>query len=300
VRLALALAVVLAAACGSTLDGPCSLTAPCDNGQICDFTAEGGPVCISGDGDLDGDGLPNGSDFCEHAAGGAFDEDKDGVGDECDHCPIAPPRATPDADGDMVDSPCDPEPTEAGEEIVFFDGFGNGLGDWKPTTPAAWMNGGAGEVVVALAGVPTQDYLARTIAAKRTLAIEAGYRVERVENSATRHLVGVYATDPRPAGVAKMQCAVSRADATLQDLVVVETNTGAMSQMTTEPALLSSKVYRAGAYASGTSAGCSVIADNAPVGAVQTSITPESMAQIALTAQAITVRFQYVLVVGRD
>lgn len=295
----LALLLVALVGCGSTLDGPCSLDSPCNDGEVCDFTAPAGPLCIPGDGDIDNDGLTNDKDFCQHAAGGAYDEDKDGIGDDCDRCPIAPPRSTPDADDDMVDSPCDPEPTEAGEAIVFFDGFASGLGEWKPTTDAAW-SAGPGEVVVNLAAVATQDYLQHNIAAKRTLAIEAGYRVERVENSAARHLVGVYATDPRPAGVAQMQCVVSRADATLTDVVVVETNTGAMSMMTTEPALLSSKVYRAGGYASGTSAGCSVIADNMPVGAAQTSITPESMSSIALTAQGITVKFQYVLVVGRD
>ena len=81
------------------------------------------------------DGLPNGKDFCQHAMGGAFDEDKDGFGDDCDRCPIAAPRATPDTDGDMVDAPCDPAPTEPGDEILFFDGFGNGISaEWKPTT----------------------------------------------------------------------------------------------------------------------------------------------------------------------
>src|SRR5215218_9175621 len=90
--------------CGSsTLAGPCSLSSPCSDGEICDFTDPAGPVCIDSDGDLDGDGLPNGKDFCQHQAGGEFDEDKDGIGDDCDRCPIAPPRATPDTDGDMVD-----------------------------------------------------------------------------------------------------------------------------------------------------------------------------------------------------
>ena len=131
------LAIALAG-CGSTLDKPCSLDSPCDDGQVCDATAPMGAVCISADGDLDGDGLTNDKDFCHHAPGGAFDEDEDGIGDDCDSCPIAAPRATADPDGDAVESPCDPEPTEPGEEIVFFDGFGAGLTDWNPTTDGAW------------------------------------------------------------------------------------------------------------------------------------------------------------------
>lgn len=295
------LALVLAiAGCGSsTLDGPCSLTSPCGDGEVCDFTAQGGPVCISSDDDADGDGIPNGKDFCAHEPGGAFDEDKDGIGDDCDRCPIAPPRATPDPDGDMVDSPCDPAPSEPGDEILFFDGFGGGLSaDWNPTTASAW-SAANGELTVNLSAVPDQDYLQHNINGKRNIAIEAGYRVDRVENSATRHLVAVYADDPRPAGVAQMQCGVSRADAMVGDIVVVQTNAGAMSQPTLDPALLTSKTYRAGAYVEGTRAGCSVIADNAALGTVQATITADDLSSIALTAQAVTVRFQYVIAVGR-
>jgi hypothetical protein len=295
------LALLVAAGCGgSSIGEPCSQSDPCSDDAVCDFTAPGGPVCISADGDSDGDGLTNDKDFCQHAIGGAYDEDGDGIGDDCDHCPIAPPRAAADADGDAVDSPCDPEPSEPGDEIVFFDGFATGLAaEWKPTTAAAWQ-GGAGEVKVDLSAVTTQDYLQHAVVAKTNLAIEAGYRVDRVENSAARHLVAVYATDPRPAGVAHMQCGVSRADVGVSDLVVVETNTGTMGMPSSEPALLTSKLYRTGAYASGTVAGCSVIAGNTPLGSVQSSITAESMPSIALTAHAVSVRFQYVLVIGRD
>lgn len=287
------------AGCGSsTLDGPCSLDSPCSDGEICDFTAAEGPVCISADGDIDGDGLSNGMDFCQHAPGGAFDEDEDGVGDDCDRCPIAPPRSMPDTDGDMVDAPCDPAPTEPGDEILFFDSFSTGLSaDWKPTTPAAWTAAN-GEVTVNLASVAMQDYLQHNVIGKSNVAIDAGYRVDRVENSAARHVVAVYANDPRPAGTSEVQCGVARADSAAADLVLVQTNQGSMSMPTIDPALLTSKQYRASTYVSGTRAGCVVIADNEGLGTVQATITADDLSSIALTAQAVTVRFQYVLVVG--
>lgn len=297
------LVLLVVAACSDPTitpdDGPCSLTDPCGTGQVCDFTADGGPMCISASGDLDGDGLTNDKDFCHHAPGGAYDEDQDGIGDDCDRCPIAPPRATPDPDGDMVDAPCDPAPTEAGDEILLFDGFATGtLADrWKPTTPSAWQ-AKPGEVIVTLSSVGTQEYLATTVVGKNSVAIETSYRVDKIETSNARHLVGVYADDPRPAGVAEAQCYVTRADQTQNELVVVETNQGAMNQPATG-AFASANLYRAGAYVTGTRAGCSILSNGNPLGTVQSMITPDQLSSIALTAQAATVRFQYVLVVGR-
>ncbi len=298
------LALILAASlwgCGSsTVGGPCSQSSPCSDGEICDFTDPAGPVCIDADGDLDGDGLPNGKDFCQHAAGGEFDEDGDGIGDDCDACPIAPPRATPDSDGDAVESPCDPAPSEAGDEILFFDGFNGSLAaEWKPSMESMgkWTAAN-GELTVNLAGVPGQQNLQRVVNGKSNVAVEIGYKVDRVEDSDTRHLVAVFANDPRPAGTAQVTCGVSRADSAAADLVFVMTNFGAMSQPTVDPALLTSKTYRASTYVSGARAGCVVIADNTPLGTVQANITADDLSSIALTAQAISVRFQYVIVVG--
>jgi hypothetical protein len=300
--LALGVVISFVAGCGSTtLGGPCSQASPCDDGEVCDMTAPGGPVCIDADGDLDGDGIPNSLDFCNHMPGGEHDEDGDWIGDICDPCPIAPPPATPDPDGDAVDRPCDPDPNEPGDEILLFEGFNGALGSsWTATTPSAWSVGG-GALTASLATIGTQDFLRTTVAGKSNLSIQAGYRIVRVEDSAVRHQVGVFGTDPRPAGTATMQCGVVRADAGAGDLIVVETNQGAMSQLADNPvgAFETSKFYRAGGYASGNRAGCAVTSDGRPLGTVQTTITPDQLISVGLTAQAVTVQFEWVIVTGR-
>jgi hypothetical protein len=302
------LSLVLIVGCGSPSVGDddgagigdaCSLTEPCSTGGVCDFTADGGPICITADGDLDGDGLTNDKDFCQHQMGGQYDEDGDGVGDDCDRCPIAPPRATPDSDNDMVDAPCDPAPTEDGDVILLFDGFAKpGLDTrWKPTTATAWTAPG-GEAVAKLDAVSAQEYLATTVVGKNSMSIEASFRVDKVETTASEHLVGVFANDPRPAGVAQMQCYVTKADTDQVERVVITTNSGQMGQITSG-AFESANLYRAGGRVSGTSAGCSVLSNGNPLGAVQANITADQLASVALTARAASVRFQYVIVTGR-
>lgn len=261
------------------------------------MTAEGGPVCISASGDIDGDGLPNDKDFCQHAMGGATDEDGDGIGDDCDKCPIAPPFATLDPDGDDVESPCDPDPHTPGDQILLFDGFLNGLDPrWKATTDAVWSIK-PGELVADLSTSNPQDYIQMTVAGKSNISIVASYRVDSLEASASEHKVGVFLDDPRPAGVASTACGVTKADQGADELVLVETNQGAMNQRVTG-AFDSARLYRAGVYVTGTKSGCAVLADQNPLGTVQAQITPDQLSSVGLTARAVTARFQWVLVVG--
>jgi hypothetical protein len=292
-----ALLLVLAGCGASTnVGGACGPTAPCGDGAICDLTDPAGPVCIDASGDLDGDGIPNGMDFCEHASGGARDEDLDGVGDECDACPIAKPPATPDPDGDAVESPCDPDPHTPGDQILFFDSFTDGLGsNWTATTPASWTVQG-GELVVS--NTPLQDYLRTNVIEASHIAIEASYRVDRLETGSTTHLVAVHAHDPRPAGVASLECGVVHADSGNGDVVDLETNQNTSSTSAIGDAFNSASLYQAAAYNSGNSVGCTVIGDNHALGAVQAPITPDALPSIALTARGVTARFQWVLVVG--
>jgi hypothetical protein len=299
--LALTLAACGASTGGPTLGDPCDGENPCNSGEICDFTAEGGPICITGQGDLDGDGIPNAMDFCQHQMGGAADEDRDGIGDDCDRCPIAAPRATPDADNDNVDSPCDPDPREPGDEILLFEGFSSTALDtrWKATTASVWKVQG-GEVIATAPAAAAQDYLTTLVVAKANISIEASYRIDRIDSAGTpvQHIVALYMSDPRPAGVASMSCGVTKADGGAGELVLIETNQSAMNQLVSG-AFDSANLYRAGGYVTGNRAACSVIANNTPLGTVQASITPDQLSSISLTAKAATARFQYVLVVGR-
>ncbi len=303
---ALALIPVLAAGCsddssggaGGDVSDACSLTAPCNASAVCDYHADGGPACISKDGDLDGDGLTNDRDYCHHQMGGQYDEDSDGMGDDCDRCPISRPRDTPDSDADMLDAPCDPNPSSDGDMLLLFDGFQTLDPRWTGTTPSAWEIRG-GELLVSLSSIPTQEFFKTSVVGKNSIAVEASFRVDKVESSASRHVVGVTASDPRPAGVASMACYVTRASVGPGgDLVVVETNQSAMNQPTAD-AFNGANLYRAGGRVSASTAGCSVVTNDTAVGTVQTSITPDQLSQVSLTAHAATVRFQYVIVVGR-
>jgi hypothetical protein len=88
-------------------DAPCrsGATTGCDdncphrrNSTQRDQDGDGiGDAC---DSDLDGDGVPNGSDDCPRAADAKQeDADDDGVGDACDDCPETPEAADVDAHG---------------------------------------------------------------------------------------------------------------------------------------------------------------------------------------------------------
>src|SRR5690606_37799002 len=220
---ALGLAV---SACSPTIGGPCSLDDPCDEG-VCNLSGPGEPVCLDADGDLDGDGLPNKSDFCNQQPGGMFDEDGDGLGDECDPCPIARPPARPDADNDGVDSPCDPDPETDGDQLTLFEGFNGPL-------PASWRVEGAweargGEARFTSADPSTIAILTAPLAlASRRMAVLASYRVDRLDPAANENAAGINSIDRRPAGVEAVTCNSSRIGG--MDSLVVDSDVANMQQ----------------------------------------------------------------------
>jgi CubicO group peptidase (beta-lactamase class C family) len=58
--------------------------------------------------DLDGDGIPNGSDNCPNTINESqSDIDTDGVGDACDNCPYVPNPTQPDENHDGIGDHCD-------------------------------------------------------------------------------------------------------------------------------------------------------------------------------------------------
>jgi hypothetical protein len=287
---------------GAALGDACSHALPCDSDGACDFTAVGGPVCIDKNADNDGDGIPNALDLCPNVAGGVsdtYDEDGDGIGDACDKCPIAPPPKVPDLDNDDVDSPCDPDPDTPGDKILYFDGFGSATLNamWKPSGAAAWTPQG-GELVVD-ANQPDEQYLELIVQPVPSFAIEASYRIDAVESSATTHKVGTRGFDSSPAGVANFECGVITSDVGTGDVVALETNLNGTSSQAQIPAFSTASLYESAAYATNASVECTVIGDNTPVGSTQDQISPASLGTAALGVRAVAARFQWVLVVGR-
>jgi hypothetical protein len=287
---ALGLAV---SACSPSIGGPCSLDDPCDEG-ICNLSGPGAPVCIESDGDIDGDGLLNKHDFCNQQPGGAFDEDGDLLGDDCDPCPIARPPARPDADDDGVDSPCDPDPTLDGNQITVFNGFNEDL-------PATWRKEGTWEVRGGEARVTATDSTTRfnlTVPlpiASRHLAILASYRVDRLDPMALESAAGVVSIDRRPAGIAAVSCTSSRVGGA--DSLLVDSDVGASARPFTnlfDPAGL----YRIAQLIEGASGACAMIAGTQE-GAVSTMTPGETPTEAGLRARALDARFQYLLIVQR-
>jgi hypothetical protein len=125
---------------------PCDDDHPCPVGQACVAGTCGGTIDApggngsddamgsgSGSGmiDVDGDGVANAVDNCPTTANAdQGNEDGDALGDPCDPCPIDPTTPPSDPDGDGVSDSCDPRPTQAGDSILVFEGFHNGV----PTT----------------------------------------------------------------------------------------------------------------------------------------------------------------------
>ncbi len=280
--------------------GPCNSDLTCDGDLVCDKGLFA-PICLDPNGDEDGDGVLNKDDLCPDLANASqHDEDGDGIGDACDRCPIAPPPATPDLDMDDVDSPCDPDPITAGDKIVLFDPFFDPTlaSYWTTTQPQDWSIQG-GELVVSLTDTPDRIYLTTTVATSASLSIEADYRIDNLETTATTHDVSVRATDPRPAGVARFECGATHNDADGSEAVVVTTDAGADQEATTGAFNLAS-LFTVGASSDRGNVGCSVIGDGAPLGIIQTPITPDGLTEVDIGVQAVTARFEWIIVVGRN
>jgi hypothetical protein len=290
-------------ACGATtttthIGGPCDANNKCDEGQICDRTNPGGQICIDVNGDIDGDGIPNGKDFCEHMAGGANDKDGDGFGDECDPCPIAPPPAQPDPDGDAVDSPCDPDPRTPGSKIVLFNGFYapvDGAGaDWK------FQNG---EAIVTPSAPGTVEQLAFPLpTAWRQLAIFTAYQVDAATATAATADAGVGSKTVLPLGTSAVQCGGSRASGADQVLLFQIDTSGGTTQ-NSQPltaAFNPATRYRVVQLIEGATANCAVAgASMTESGAIQLPTDGSSPTNAVIYARGATIRFSYILVVGQ-
>jgi hypothetical protein len=145
-----ALALALGSACYSpsfASNVPCDPVAPqCPDGEQClpggtGYTCGGmqgsgtapdghstSPDGYDPFGDDDGDGVPNGVDNCPEVPNpGQENEDGDAWGDACDLCPPYASATQVDTDGDGVGDECDPRPTTPGETIILFEGFHHGV-----------------------------------------------------------------------------------------------------------------------------------------------------------------------------
>ncbi|HEY5926832.1 MAG TPA: hypothetical protein VIV11_34330 [Kofleriaceae bacterium] len=102
----------------------CSFTdIDCPTGRRYDVLANQSGECVVDD---DSDMIADDGDNCPGLANtDQANEDQDRFGDPCDPCPpfSETSEGAGDDDGDGVDNLCDPRPTTAGDQILFFAGF---------------------------------------------------------------------------------------------------------------------------------------------------------------------------------
>jgi hypothetical protein len=276
--------------------GACDANNKCGSGQICDRTDPGGQKCVDAAGDMDGDGIPNGKDFCQHVAGGANDEDGDGIGDECDACPIAAPGAA-DADGDAVVAPCDPDTRTPGDRVLLFNGF-----NAAPSGASAQWKFQNGEAIM----TPTDDSIVPLSLSLATgtnhITVFTAYQVDGASTTAAIADAGVGSKANLPFDKTFVQCGSSRASGADQVLVQQTDNDGGLLQagkaVTTafDPAVK----YRVVQNLDGHTANCAIASTSmANSGGIQLSINASTPDHVVLYARGATVRFQYILVVGQ-
>ena len=276
------------------MGGSCSLDNPCDEG-VCNLSGPGEPECIPADGDIDGDGIPNNRDFCNQQPGGEFDEDGDGIGDECDACPIAPPPARPDTDNDMVDAPCDPEPSLDGDQITVFEGFNGPL-------PAAFRADGQWSVVGGQAVFTSNDSSASSTLttvlplASRHVAVFTSYRIDRLDPSALQNFVGVTTIDRRPAGLSIVSCGGSRIGG--NDKLVLQTDVAGDEKPFLVNLFDTAGLYRVVQRIQNATSACALLANDAN-GAVTAATGGEIPTEAGLVARGVDTKLQYLLVVQR-
>lgn len=294
---------IWAAGCGSSSDdssegAPCSATDPCGSGDVCDFTAPGGAVCIARGGDLDGDGLTNDKDFCSRVAGGAFDEDGDKIGDECDACPISAPPSAPDPDGDAVDAPCDPDPRTAGDKIVVWNGFNAALpGDWlREPSAGAWQVTGGELVMTPTSTTAVEQVTVPLPQLSRSMAILSGFRIAAISSGAVQADAGVIALNRLPMGDTNSRCGSSRnIDG---DEVKVEFS-ATVNTKPTQDLFATANRYRVVQQTEGATTNC-VLVGGTPAAALQINNNGDLLARTGLYARNATVAFGYLLVVQRQ
>jgi hypothetical protein len=290
--LLLSISALISVGCGgggAAAGGACSASKPCPDGQACDLTnPDGDPICVDGNDDEDGDGIPNEQDFCMHMAGGAFDEDGDGIGDDCDACPIARPPATPETDNDGVDAPCDPDPRLGGAKIVLFEGFNAALSDkWKPTGAAWTVKDGAVSIVAGAA-----EDIQIPILPSNKLEVFTDYRVSAANANTAQ--IGVKAVNQLPMGNTRVLCGASRELG--KDNIVLFTQTENNNHTSKSNLFDTSTRYGLLQQIDVGAANCAY-SSTAASDPISGNTNGEAMNQVGMHVQGATASFSYILVV---
>ena len=290
------------AACSSSpttsVGGPCDAKKQCDSGQVCDLTDPKGPVCLDADGDVDGDGIPNGKDFCQHMAGGQFDEDGDGIGDECDKCPVGKPPTQAESDGDAVDNPCDPDTREPGDKILLFNGFNTAPPSGVAAT-AGWKFENGEAVATPTDANDVQSIVFPLAGGTNHLEVLTSYRVDSVIAGAAETDATVQTLFKLPQGSSTVSCGGARPLGG-SDVLALTTSANASSSQNLVPvgnAFGPGVRYQVLTLLDGAQATCALAGDTmANSGGTQLSSDGSAPNFALLLVRGATVRFSYIMV----